>query len=261
MKHNKKRNTAFLYEALILEMTKCIIEKKEKRKNIVLSILKEHFHGDSILRCELDAYRSIYETRGVSKETAEKIILEAQRVYFGLNPHHVFNQQSHVINKVNKRLGKDTFNIFMPNYKSLATIAQIFSSKTPVKRKIMLENSMVVNMAGNVENKNMVPIDNLVYNVFINKFNEKYDNLLEEQKDILFKYIFSFADEGVGLKISLNEEISRMKKLIEDNKKESPSLKVQLSSLISLLESFQKVEISDEVVFKVLQTQEFCREL
>jgi hypothetical protein len=261
MKHNKKRNTAFLYEALILEMTKCIIERKEARKSTVLSILKEHFHGDSILRSELDAYRSIYETRGVSKETAEKIILEAQRVYFGLNPHHVFTQQSQVINKVNKRLGKDTFNIFMPNYKSLATIAQIFSTKTSVRRKVMLENSMIVNMAGSVENKNMVPIDNLVYNVFIKKFNEKYDNLLEEQKDILFKYIFSFADEGIGLKISLNEEISRMKKLIEKNRKESPSLEGKFNSLTSLLESFRKLAIDDEIVLKVLQTQEFCREL
>ena len=31
MKHNKKRNTAFLYEALIQEMTKAIVSKDKKR--------------------------------------------------------------------------------------------------------------------------------------------------------------------------------------------------------------------------------------
>ena len=84
---------------------------------------------------------------------------------------------------------------------------------------------------------------------------------MAEQKDILFKYIFSFADEGVGLKISLNEEISRMKKLIEQSKKNTPSLEGRFGSLVSLLESFQKSEINDEVVHKILQTQEFCKEL
>ena len=61
----------------------------------------------------------------------------------------------------------------------------------------------------------MQPVDNLVYNVFVKKFNEKYGDLLEEQKDLLYKYIFSFADDGFGLKISINEEISRMKEIID----------------------------------------------
>ena len=33
MKHNKKRNTAFLYEALVQELTKSVVEKNvEKNK-------------------------------------------------------------------------------------------------------------------------------------------------------------------------------------------------------------------------------------
>ena len=43
MKYNKKRNTAFLYESLILEMTKSIINNDHDRKNIALDILKENF--------------------------------------------------------------------------------------------------------------------------------------------------------------------------------------------------------------------------
>jgi hypothetical protein len=42
-KHNKKRNTAFLYESLLKEMSKSIVKKDENRKKRILSILKEFF--------------------------------------------------------------------------------------------------------------------------------------------------------------------------------------------------------------------------
>ena len=261
MKHNKKRNTAFLYEALILEMTRCIINKDDQRKDIVLSILKESFSVGSILKDELEAYRAINETVGASKDTANAILREAQRTYLSLHPQHVFQQQTKVIKRVNKELGKDTFNIFMPNYKDLATINQLFSVKTPVKRRVMLEQAIVDNMTSDTKTVNMEPVDNLVYNVFVKKFNEKYDTLLEEQKDVLFKYIFSFADEGSSLKITLNEEIARMKSLINESKETIPSLKEKFDSLGSLLESYAKCSIDDNMILKVLQTQEFCKEL
>ena len=105
------------------------------------------------------------------------------------------------------------------------------------------------------------PIDNIVYNVFVKKFNEKYDTLLEEQRDILYKYIFSFADDGYGLKLSINEEISRMKNIIKDNKDKMPSLEEKFLSLERLLESYASKDIDDSMVLKIMQTQEFCKEL
>ena len=36
MKHNKKRNTAFLYECLIKELTKSIVRKDETRKQKII---------------------------------------------------------------------------------------------------------------------------------------------------------------------------------------------------------------------------------
>ena len=37
-KHNKKRNTAFLYEALIREMTKAVVSKNKEQKNKIVDI-------------------------------------------------------------------------------------------------------------------------------------------------------------------------------------------------------------------------------
>jgi len=261
MKYNKKRNTAFLYEALILEMTKAVINKDEERKQIALDILKENFSADSILHEELDAYKAVLETKGVTEDFANMVLREAQRTYLSLHPDHVFSQQTHVIKRVNKELGKDTFNIFTPNYKSLATIAQLFSVRTPVKRRVILEKNVIEEMTSEEKKSNMQPIDNLVYNVFVKKFNEKYDSLLEEQRDILYKYIFSFADDGYGLKISINEEISRMKEIIRNNKNKIPSLQEKFETVEDLLESYASKSIDDKMVLKIMQTQEFCKEL
>ena len=49
MKHNKKRNTAFLYECLIKELTKAIVREDKKRQTFTKNILREFFHKKSII--------------------------------------------------------------------------------------------------------------------------------------------------------------------------------------------------------------------
>ena len=41
LKHNKKRNTAFLYETLIKELTKSVVEKDIDKKEKLNSLIKE----------------------------------------------------------------------------------------------------------------------------------------------------------------------------------------------------------------------------
>ena len=41
MNHNKRRNTAFLYEALVRELTKSVVAKDDKRKDAVMAVMKE----------------------------------------------------------------------------------------------------------------------------------------------------------------------------------------------------------------------------
>jgi len=53
-RHNKKRNTAFLYEALVKELTKAIVNKDIKKKNALVSMLKENFSTGKVLQKELE---------------------------------------------------------------------------------------------------------------------------------------------------------------------------------------------------------------
>ena len=62
LKHNKKRNTAFLYEALIKELTKSIISKDDARKSAITEVLRENFTKSSVLGQELQLYKTLNET-------------------------------------------------------------------------------------------------------------------------------------------------------------------------------------------------------
>ena len=56
-KHNKKRNTIFIFESLVRELTKSVINKDFSRKKEILSIIKENFGNTTVLGKELEYYK------------------------------------------------------------------------------------------------------------------------------------------------------------------------------------------------------------
>ena len=62
MKHNKKRNTAFLYETLVRELTSSVVNENTARNKKIISIMKNFFRRDTPLGLELELYRTLYET-------------------------------------------------------------------------------------------------------------------------------------------------------------------------------------------------------
>ena len=85
-KHNKKRNTAFVYEALIKEATYTILKNDPARTQKVVNVIKKHFTADSLLKKDLECYRSLYENQGFDKETGEKILKESRIAKRMLDP-------------------------------------------------------------------------------------------------------------------------------------------------------------------------------
>ena len=82
LRHNKKTNTAFLYETLVKELTKSIVNNDQEKKDIVLSILKEYFKKGTVLGNELSLYKDVLESRDLDFHTAEKILHEAKMIYW-----------------------------------------------------------------------------------------------------------------------------------------------------------------------------------
>ena len=270
LKHNKKRNTAFLYEALVKEITKAIVDKDVKKKNALVSLDKEHFAPNTALRQELDLVKMLCETKHVDIYTAERLIAESQKQYNGLDKKQIFNEQTNVINKINKIAGKQTFNNFVPNYKYLATISQLFSGGPDIKQRVLLERTLIGSMTtrpGKVSKaKEMPHIDKLVFKTVIESFNKKYNGqLLEEQKELLNKYIVSFGENAVEFKVYVNEELGRLKNEVtslHSNEifSEDLDLKHKLLEVNEALNKLQTKKVGPPLVEKVMQIQKLVKE-
>jgi hypothetical protein len=261
VKYNKKRNTAFLYETLVRELTKAIVNKNDDRKRVVLSILKEHFNNNSVLYKELDVYKSLYESKDLDANTANRMIQEAKRVYSSLNSRDVFNQQTQVINRMNKQLEASVFSTFLPNYKNLATISQLFDDDLSIKQKVILEQQIfeIICESKEAEQPQMRPIDNLIYKQITKKFNDKYSEILsEEQKTLFSKYILSYVDNNVDFLVHLNEEISRIKKVITSSETINESEK---KSLLFKIEEIVKKPLDKNTIESVLNFQSLIKEI
>ena len=269
LKHNKKRNTAFLYEVLIKHITKSVLGGDNKKKDIIVNIVKEHFKKGTLLRKELDAYRAVLDKQGLSRVLAEKLLYEAKRTYAELNREDLFGEQSALIKKINKFLSKDAYSIFVPNYKSLASIQQIFNEKGPIKSRVLLEEKIIDNIVSSevITENSMPTVNKLVFRNFVKKFNEEYgDKLLEEQKALFSKYITSFSDNGLELKIFLNEEVQRLSVEVEGllrNKdvivKEDVYNKIK--QVIGVIEEFKNQKVDDGMIYQILNIQSLIKEI
>jgi len=88
---------------------------------------------------------------------------------------------------------------------------------------------------------------------------------LSEQKELLTRYISSFTDNSLELKLFLNDEIGRLKHKL----KESENSEVQFDDtiadktkqVISLLEGYSTETDSQKVIMTVLKTQQLVKEI
>jgi len=266
MKHNKKRNTAFVYEILAREFTKAVIDKDSDRKTKLVSIMKEHFNSQTILAEELSLYAVLLETRSVSEPIAERLLSETKKAYERLDEKTIFEAQSKLISVLNKEVGQEVWKNFVPNFKSLASVNAIFNTNTGVKKRVLFEQDIVHQMSSAtalVESKQLKPLDNLTYTSFINKFNEKYDTLLAEQKELLNHYIASFADGGLGMNVYLNAELGRLKTVMSEtvDAQSETLIGSNATGVLAYLNELRTREFTEQDLSKILKTQQLVEEI
>jgi len=269
MKHNKKRNTAFLYECLVKELTKAIVRKQSDRKSKIINIIKENFKNGSMLKADLDIYRSVIECKKMSKEFAQRFLVETKKDFQNIDRKQVFNEQTKLIKQINETLSNGVFANFISNYKDLASIGQYFQDNQLKAKNRLLVESRVISLlvVEKAEKPHMKHVDNLTYKTFTDKFNETYSKTLRaEQKDLLMNYIVSFSDNGLGLKSFLNEEISRLKETLSEctkNEKiaQNEAFLAKTEQVLSKLEEFKKTPISEDMVKDVFYIQDLIAEV
>jgi hypothetical protein len=270
IKHNKRRNTSFLYESLIKELTRCIVNKDNITRKKIINICKTYFSSNLPLQKELELYSVLNESENLDPRFAERLVQEVSRLHSELDQQEIFAEQTKLINTINKQLSSNIFSNFLPDYKNIATIYQLFNQNTPIKERILLEQTVVETLVAKSQqstpSKNMQSVDNIVYNSFAKKFNEKYgNNLLKEQKELLSHYVMSGADEGIGLKVYLNDEIGRLRNKISevlntDEFKNNSFLSDKTKKLFEKLDEFKKRPVDHQMLTEILKIQDFISE-
>jgi len=103
----------------------------------------------------------------------------------------------------------------------------------------------------------------LTYRVLLEKFNDKYDTLLEEQKDIL-KELITSIDNTPRLKEFYNSKVNEIKEsLTELNSKVTDKVtKIKIEEVIKMLPTLDKTaKVKDDDLTNLLQYYDLIQEV
>ena len=270
-RHNKKRNTAFIYEALVREVVKQSIAKNKQKRNLAISLIKEFFNKNSLLYKDLQLYKSILETKQVKEKIAFKILLETKSVKNTIDKKALFTEQSKIIKKINKELSPDVFMNYVPTYKYLASIGMFFGNNLNPKQKVLLEEKILEYMTLK-ENKSILEqekaVDNLVVKSFVKRFNKAYNtNLLKEQKELI-NYFINSADpeKKAEFQIYVDREIDRLKTVLIESQTsdviiKDKNIKVKFNQILNFLKTSNQQKLNESFILKIAQIQELAKEI
>jgi hypothetical protein len=158
------------------------------------------------------------------------------------------------------------FNNFVPDYKSYATLAQIFGTKMPVKNRVIMEQKIIETLTSSEEEQEeMQPIDDLVVKSFTERFNEEYTELLPEQKELLNRFIVSFNESEADFKLYAGKELKRIQEGVQaslelPDVKEDEEMVENTKKVLDQISKFNVANLDEQQILKILKLQKLARE-
>ena len=263
-RHNKKRNTALIYEMLVKELTKSIITEQVAKKSSISVLLKKYFGKNTVLGKENTIYKSLFESRDLDSLTLKEVLKNAKEQYEKLDKKSIFNAQTRLISEINALVGKDFWNNFVKDYQWVATTSQVLMQSAPPKKQVMLERKLV-ELAGSEHSQRSFPkINKLTVNNFVKKFNETYKGTLSEsQQHLLNKFILSAGDDGLELKATVYEEIEGLRSSLSEaaTQTKEKNMAENINKVLNKLDAYRGDKITKKIIFEVLQMQTLVAEL
>lgn len=281
IKHSKFKNTGFIFELLVRQITSEIMSAN---KSVAEKILKEHFNSKKELSKELKLYQYLINEKYNSESKAEQFIntiLEARK---RLDEKKLTKEKYNLIKEIKETYGLDEF-IKSPisNYKTLASIYKIFevcttdeqydptdvvSSRFTIAENII--NTSIQNKESKIKDavleeyrKQDQDLRAVSYKLLVESFNNKYKNLTIEQKGLLREYINNINNTG-KLNAFVNKEVSTLiESLREISTKISDKVtKIKLTETISNIKKIKSVKkIKEQHLSAMMMTYELLNEL
>ena len=275
VKHSKYKNTGILFELLTRQLTADTIAGNKPRS---LSIIQKYFSGNASLLKEYKIYQAFISKKFKEEGKATLLINTLVEAHRKLNKGQLRREKYNLIKEI-----KDTYdvnNFFkakISNYKIMASIFNLLENNNAsplsiVNSKVTLLEHITGKALENKPKKDVVMEDYakydkdtrlLTYKVLLEKFNDKYSGLGENQKNLLKDYVNSVTNSP-ALKSFINKEIKTVKKTITgySKKVEDKAVIIKLKETRDMIKPLcKKSSVSDDNVINLLNYYELINEL
>jgi hypothetical protein len=281
IKHSKFKNTGFIFELLVRQITSEIMSSDN---SVAEKILKENFNSKKELSRELKLYQYLINEKYNSESKAEQFINTICEARKRLDEKKLIKEKYNLIKQLKETYDIDEF-IKSPvsNYKTLASIYKIFevssteeqydptdivSSRFTIAENII--NTSIQNKDSKIKNavleeykKQDEDLRAISYKFLVENFNKKYKNLTSDQKGLLREYINNINNTG-KLNAYVSEEVSKLVGGLKEvgSKITDKVTKIKLAETISNIRKIKSAKrIKEEHLSAMMMTYELLGEL
>ena len=277
IKHSKYKNTGILFELLVRQITADTLKGGDSP---AIDVLKEYFVKTELGR-EYKLYESIIKSKVLTEGKAVLVINSILEVNNTLNRKAIKRQKYNLINEIQKHYKLESFfGSKINDYKELASLytliesynsqsnlatEQIIDSKITLleyltKRKVESESKQTVLKEFTEFDKD---IRTLTYKILLEKFNNKYDVLTDDQKQVLKEYINS-VDSTPDLRNFYNNKILDLKSTLTEITKniKDKATQVKITEVTKFLTELKKTDkVGDDNLVDLLRYYQLVNEI
>lgn len=278
LKHSKYKNSGLIFELLIRQVTADTISGKQSP---ALDIIKKYFLKSELSK-EYKLYESLLKNLPLTESKANIVINTILETSKKLNRGTLRREKYNLIKEIRDNYNLDDFfKIKLPNYKAYAalySLMEIYNNDNLVNpdaiitNKVTLLEVLTTSKINKKEVKDEVieefkkydkDLRILTYRILLEKFNDKYDGLNENQKLVLKQFITE-VDSTPKLKEFYNSKIkdikSELAKLIESV--DDKVMKIKLTEVNNIITELPKTtQIKNEDIVNLLQYYQLIEEI
>ena len=277
IKHSKYKNTGILFELLVRQIT---ADTLKGDNSPAIDILKEYFVNTSLGK-EYKLYESIIKSKVITEGRATLVIDTLLEASTKFNRKSLKKQKYNLINEIKKHYNLESFfGSKITNYKELAalyTLIENINSKSISNPTQLVDNKITLlehltKKEVTQDSKQTVleefstydkDVRTLTYKVLLEKFNDKYNNLTSQQKQILKEYINS-VDSTPDLRNFYNSKISDLKSILKESIKniKDKATQVKISEVSKFLVELKKTDkVGDNNLVDLLRYYQLVNEI
>jgi len=277
IKHNKLRNTGVIFELLVRQITADILNNKDSK---AINIVKEYFSKKSSLSHELKLYQTLTNEKLSNDWKATQLLEAVIKSRKNVNEESLEKLKYSLIKSIRESYKlEDFFQHKVNNYKVLASIYKLFEyaeadnpvevvdSKSCIFEHLIRKPEDSPSAESLIESefgKEDKDIRVLSYKILLEKFNNKYNGLNPNQKQLLKLYITNSPNDKNALYEYVITSIKTIKIDLDKSIKNCGSqvVQIKLSEVSNLLTTITESKIiKDNHVLSLLRYFELVKEL